>query len=236
METGNRVATVRNVRDLCDLYGVNDPVERERLMKLARESGQRGWWESYDIYYKKYVGLEAEALSIRGYQSSVVSGLLQTVEYARALHEGSIPRLSEHLIQQAVEVRLRRQRLLTHEAPLRFWNVLDEAALHRVVGGPEVMRAQLDRLVEASLLPSVTVQVIPFSVGVHPGLENNFKILELPPPAPSIVYTEGLARSSYLDRTGDVEHFVEIFEQLTRVALSPAETIDLIRAVREPLT
>jgi transcriptional regulator with XRE-family HTH domain len=235
IETGSRRATLRDIRDLCEIYGVTDPSQRDLMMKLGREGGRQGWWQPYDLPYARYVGLEAEAVSIRGYQSSVVPGLLQTAEYARALHEGSVPRLTAEVIEQRVETRLIRQQLLTQESAPRFWEVIDEAALHRLVGGPLVFRKQLDRLIDACKSPPVTVQVIPFAMGAHPGLENNFKILELPGPTRGIVYTEGLARSFYLERTEDLDHFRKVFEELTIVALSPADTIELIRTIRDSL-
>jgi transcriptional regulator with XRE-family HTH domain len=235
IETGSRGATPRDVRDLCDLYGVTDPVQRDLMMELSREGKQQGWWQTYDLPYAKYVGLEAEALSIRGFQSSVVPGLLQTREYARAMHEGSAPRLSDDVIELRVEARLIRQQLLEKEPVPRFWEVLDEAALHRLVGGADVMRKQLDRLIEACQLPAVTVQVVPFAVGAHPALESNFKILELRPPAPGVVYVEGLTGSSYLERPEDMHHFEQVFSQLTEMALDPPDTIHYISEIRDSL-
>ena len=235
METGHRGATLRDIRDLCDLYGVADTGRRELLTTLAREGKQQGWWQSYDLPYPKYAGLEAEAVAIRGYQSSVIPGLLQTADYARAIHEGAIPRLDEDVIDQRVAARLIRQQLLTQESPPHFFEVLDEAALHRTVGGVAVLREQLDGLIEACRLPSVTVQVIPFAAGAHPALENNFKILDLPPPSPSVVYTEGLAGSFYLERAEDIEHYELVFEELKRLALTPADAVDFIAAVRDTL-
>jgi transcriptional regulator with XRE-family HTH domain len=235
IETGSRGATARDVRDLCDLYGVTDPVQRDLMMELSREGKQQGWWQTYDLPYAKYVGLEAEALSIRGFQLSVVPGLLQTTEYARAMHEGSAPRLSDDVIELRVEARLRRQQLLQKEPVPRFWGVLDEAALHRLVGGPDVMRKQLDRLIEACQLPAVTVQVVPFKVGVHSALESNFTILELRPPAPDVVYVEGLTGSSYLERAEDIDHFEQVFSQLAEIALDPVDTIHFISEIRDSL-
>ena len=235
IETGHRGATLRDVRDLCELYGVTDTDRRELLTTLAREGKQQGWWQSYDLPYSKYVGLEAEAVSIRGYQSSVVPGLLQTANYARAIHEGAMPRLDADVIEQRISARLIRQKLLTQESPTHFFEVLDEAALHRHVGGVAILREQLDRLIEAYELPSVTVQVIPFAVGAHPALENNFKILELAPPSPGVIYTEGLAGSFYLERAEDIEHYGLVFENLKKLAMTPADTVDFIGNIRDSL-
>ena len=235
IETGRRGTTLRDIRDLCDLYGVVDSEQRDLLTTLAREGKQQGWWQSYDLSYPRYVGLEAEAISIRGYQSSVIPGLLQTADYARASHEGAIPRLDADVIEKRVAARLIRQELLTKESPPHFFEVLDEAALHRHVGGVAVLYEQLTNLIESARLPSVTLQVIPFTVGAHPALENNFKILELAPPSPGAIYTEGLMGSTYLERPEEIQHYGLVFEHLTRLAITPDETIDFIAKVRDSL-
>ena len=134
METGHGVATPRDIRDLCDLYGVADEAERDRMMTLAVEGKQQAWWQSYDLGYATYVGLEAEAVAISAFQSSVVHGLLQTADYARAGHEAAMPRLSPDQIEMQIEAKLTRQRILTRDNPPRFAAVLDEAALHRLAG------------------------------------------------------------------------------------------------------
>jgi hypothetical protein len=201
------------------------------MMKLARESKLQGWWQSYDLNYATYVGLEAEAVAISDFQSSVVPGLLQTADYARAGHEAYLPRLSNEQIEMQIQAKLTRQSLLTQANPPAFRAVLDEAALRRVVGGPRVMRKQLDRLLEVARLPNVTLQIIPFTVGYHPGLESNFNILELPKPTPSIVFVEGLVGSMYLERAEDLKRYQEVFKRLQTVALSPKDTIDAIAKI-----
>ena len=231
METGHGAATPRDIRDLCNLYAVTDQAERDRLMKLARESKLQGWWQSYDLTYATYVGLEAEAVAISDFQSSVVPGLLQTADYARAGHEAYLPRLSNEQIEMQIKAKLTRQSLLTQANPLTFRAVMDEAVLRRVVGGPRVMGKQLDRLIEVARLPNVTLQIIPFAVGSHPGLESNFNILELPKPTPSIVFVEGLVGSMYLERAEDLKRYQEVFERLQTLALSPKDTIDAIDAI-----
>src|SRR3984885_7652071 len=158
METGHGAATPRDIRDLCNLYDVTDQTERDRLMTLAREGKRQGWWQSYDLGYATYVGLEAEAVAISDFQSSVVPGLLQTADYARAGHEGTMPRLGPDQIEMLIEAKLTRQRILAQDNPTRFIAVLDEAVLHRVVGGLRVMESQLERLIEAARLPNVTLQ------------------------------------------------------------------------------
>jgi len=232
METGHGAASLRDVRDLCDLYGITDESGRDRLMSLAREGKRQGWWQSYDLDYGTYVGLEAEAVAISDFQSSVVPGLLQTADYARAGHEAYMPRLSPEQIDLNIEAKLRRQGLLTQPEAPTFAAVLDEAVLHRAVGGPRVMGAQLDRLIETARLPNVTVQVIPFAAGYHPGLESNFNILDLPAPAPSVVFVEGLVGSVYLERPEDLRRYREVFERLQTIALSPKDTINMIDKIK----
>lgn len=228
METGQGVATARDLRDLCILYGVTDDAERERLMKLAAESRQQAWWQSYDLGYATYVGLEAEALAISGFQSSVVHGLLQTADYARAGHEGTMPRLSPDQIDLQIEAKLTRQGILTRKNPPRLAVVLDEAALHRLAGGRRVMADQLAKILDVSALPAVSVQILPFAAGSHPGLESNFTILELPDQAPDVVFVEGLIGSVYLDRAEDLKRYREIFRRLQSMALSPQDSALLI--------
>jgi transcriptional regulator with XRE-family HTH domain len=230
METGHRGATQRDVRDLCALYGVNDPDERDRMMRLARESKQQGWWQSYDLQYSTYVGLEAEAISIGSFHS-VIPGLLQTPDYARAGDEATIPRLPDAQIDQMIEAKLKRQSILTQANPPSFAAVIDEAALRRVTGGPEVMVEQLGKLLATADLPNVTIQVLPFAAGMHPALESNFNILELPDPASDLVYVEGLAGSTYLERDADLDKYREVMARLQSLALSSADTIGLMRDV-----
>lgn len=228
MEASFRAGTLRDVRDLCDLYGVTTKVERDRLMQLAEEGKQQGWWQSYELGYATYVGLEAEAVIISGFQSSVVHGLLQTADYARAGHEGTMPRLSPDQIEMQIKAKLIRQRILTQDNPPRLAAVLDEAALHRMVGGRQVMAAQLARILEMSDLPNVVVQVLPFELGAHPAAESNFTILELPNPTPGVVYVEGLIGSVYLERAEDLKRYREIFNRLQSIALSPKKSANLI--------
>jgi hypothetical protein len=161
-----------------------------------------------------------------------VPGLLQTADYARAGHEAYLPRLSPDQIERNIEAKLLRQSLLMQASPPAFAAVMDEAVLHRVVGGPRVMGAQLDRLIEAAHLPNVTLQVIPFAVGYHPGLESNFNILDLPAPAPSVVFVEGLAGSMYFERPEDLKRYREVFERLQAIALSTKDTINAIMKIK----
>ncbi len=229
IETGHTSASPRDIRDLCDLYSVTDPAEREHLMVLAREGKQRAWWQSYGLPYATYVGLEAEAISIRVYQSCVVPGLLQTEDYARAMLWSTVPPLSTHELEQRLQARLRRQALLTQSAAPQYHAILDEAALHRRVGGPAVMRAQLERLNESAQLPNVTVQVISNDTGAHPAMESVFCILEFGRHLVSdVVYVEGLVGNLYLERAADLERYHAVFDHLLTIASNPQDSAALI--------
>jgi transcriptional regulator with XRE-family HTH domain len=232
METGHGAATPRDIRDLCNLYGVTGQAERDQLMSLAREGKQTGWWQGYDLdYFATYVGLEAEATEIRYFQSTIVPGLMQTPAYARAMHEAGIPKFTQERIDQLIEVRLTRQRVLVRKPPVRLEVILDEAVLHRLVGGAAVMRGQLDRLIELSNEPNVSIQVIAYSAGAHPAMDSTFNILEFTGSVSSVVYVEGLVGWIYVERPPDVDRYQQVFEHLRTVASSPRESIELIARV-----
>ena len=230
METDHGVATLRDIRDLCDLYGVTDEAERDHMTHLAVEGRQPGWWQSYELsQFADYVGLESDAVSVKDYQSILMPGLLQTPDYARAVNEVVIPQPDPGKLGEQIEVRIRRQDRLRQNPPLRFWVVLDEAALHRVIGGPAVMEAQLEHLVEMSRLPNVTLQVISYSAGAHPAMDSTFNILEFAGSVPSVVYVEGLVGWVYMKRPRDIVRYEKVFERLCNIALDPQATIELIK-------
>jgi transcriptional regulator with XRE-family HTH domain len=231
METGHGVATPRDIRDLCSLYGVTDAAERDRMVKLASEGRQRAWWQAYDLGYETYVGLEAEAVAISAFQSSVIHGLLQTADYARAGHESAMPRLAPDQIDMQIEAKLTRQQILTRDGAPQFAVVLDEAALRRMTGGRRVMGAQLARILELAARPNVTIQVLPFELGSHPALESNFTLLNLPDQAPDVVFVEGLIGSTYLERAEDLKRYREVFCKLQSLALNSRDTADLIAGI-----
>jgi transcriptional regulator with XRE-family HTH domain len=229
METGQRGATLRDVRDLCAIYGLTGKDQVDHLMDLAREGKRQGWWQSYDLDYATYVGLEEAAATLRYYQSALVPGILQTPDYARAVHEAGVQEYAPGRIDEHVDVRMRRQRLLTQDPPLEVSVVLDEAVLHRRVGGPAVMAEQLGHLAEAAKLLSVTIQVIPFTAGAHPAMDSMFDILEFRESAlPSVVYVEGLMGWLYIERSQDISRYVKVFQLLRATALAPKESIRLI--------
>jgi transcriptional regulator with XRE-family HTH domain len=232
IETGHGIVTPRDIRDLCDLYDVTNHAERDRLISLAREGKQTGWWQGYDLdYFATYVGLEAAAINIRYYQSAIVPGLLQTAEYARAMHAAGIPKISPERTEELIEVRLMRQRILDQDPPACLDVVLDEAVLHREVGGAAVMRAQLNWLFEMSERPNITTRVIPYSAGAHPAMDSTFNILEFAGSVSSVVYVEGLVGWIYVERPQDVIRYQQVFEHLRTVALTPQESSSLLLRV-----
>lgn len=232
LETGRVGATPRDIRDLCIVYGITDTAERERLMELAREGKQRAWWQPYDLPYATYVGLEAEATSIRNYDTNVVPGLLQIEGYARAIFEVSEPPYTPDAIERHIEARIRRQALLTRDgAPLLHY-IVDEIALRRSIGGSAVMAAQVARIIEVAKLPTVTFQIIPLSVGAHPGFDSNFVILELGKPMVNdVVYVEGPVGNIYLEGSADLARYERIFSRLRTMALSPEDSAALAERI-----
>ncbi|WP_030804894.1 helix-turn-helix domain-containing protein [Streptomyces sp. NRRL F-2799] len=222
LENGRRSISQRDVRDLCGVYEVEDQRVVDSLMEMARDSRQQGWWHTFgDIPYSVYIGLETDAQSLRVYEPQLVTGLLQTRAYAEALVRGALPETSTAEIEKRVNVRMRRQERVTDDSnPLRLWVVLDEAALHRVVGSKLIMREQLEHLIELSNLPHVTVQVLPFEVGAHPGLNGQYAILEFADAADSsVVYLEGVTSDLYLEKAPDVQKYAVMYEHLRAQAL-----------------
>ena len=232
LETGRAGASPRDIRDLCVLYEVTDPAERERLMTLAREGKQRAWWQEYALPYATYVGLEAEAASISDYDSGVITGLLQVEGYARAMFETAVPPLDRATIEQRVEARIKRQALLTQDEGPFFHSILDEGALRRHVGGSAVMRAQMERIVEVASLPKVTFQLIPVELGAHAAMDSTFVILEFDEPMVNdVVYVEGLVGNIYLESAADLERYKRVFSRLRSIALSPEDSIALVTRI-----
>jgi hypothetical protein len=201
LETGQRGTSPRDIRDLCDLYSVTDPADRERLMTLARAGKRQAWWHSKDLHSQTYVGLEEDAVSIRQYNSNVVPGLLQTADYARALTTAVLPRLSAEAVTNEVDARLTRQQLLIRADSPQLVVVLDESVLRRVVGSAAIMRAQMKKLLEVSSLPNVSLRVLPYDAGALPAVETRFIILGIAAPAISdVVFVEGILGDTYIER------------------------------------
>jgi transcriptional regulator with XRE-family HTH domain len=238
IETGKSVARIRDVRDMLDLYEVGDEGQREQLLTLAKDAQQRGWWTEYESVLSAgldtYVGLEASAASIRSFQTHLVPGLLQTEEYSRALIKVGRPSESPANIDRMISLRRRRQAMLADAGALEMWAVLDEAVLRRPIGGTSVMRAQLARLLEAEELTSVTIQVLPFTRGAHPGLGGAFTIIGFPAPTDlDVVYVDSPAGNIFLEKDKDVRRHTTWFDHLRAAALPPDESTDFIAAVAD---
>jgi transcriptional regulator with XRE-family HTH domain len=234
IETGARGASARDVRDLGRLYKV-DTSTQEYLMSLAREAKQRGWWQHFDEVvpdYTTFMGLEAAASSIQTYETIIVPGLLQIPEYAIALTRRlNLPLGAEAAHQYATTRQERQKRLATPEAP-DYWVILDEAVLHRQVGGPKVMRDQIHHLTERIGERQVILQVIPFAAGAHAGMEGNFVMLGYQESdVPDLVYVEGRAGHLFLSREADLKLYRETFDHLRATAASPDDSLDLLRGL-----
>ncbi|MER5896489.1 helix-turn-helix transcriptional regulator [Streptomyces sp. NPDC001876] len=239
LENGRRSISQRDVRDLCGVYEVEDHRIVDSLMQMAKDSRQQGWWHAFgDIPYSVYIGLETDAESLRVYEPQVVPGLLQTRQYAEALITGALPEAPPTDIEKRVNVRARRQdRINAPEHPLRLWAVIDESALRRLVGGKQVMIEQLEHLIEQSQLPHVTVQVLPFEMGAHPGINGQYAILEFPDAADSsVVYIEGVTSDLYLEKANDVQRYSVMYEHLRAQALNVEQTRQFISGIAKEYT
>ncbi|GAA2442036.1 helix-turn-helix transcriptional regulator [Streptomyces macrosporus] len=225
------------VEKLLETYGVERP-EIDAFLELVEESRKPGWWHRFrDVlpdWFGLYVSLEGAANLIRGYEPHCVPGLLQIDGYARALLRTGFPNASEEEIDRRVALRMGRQCLLSKPDAPRLWIVMDETVLRRPVGGPEVMRAQLDRLLEAMTLPNVTLQVLPFDAGPHPGMFGPFQLFRFDiPELPDIVYTESLTGAVYLDERPDTAAYLEVLDRMGAQAVSVRHTEKLLGDIRK---
>ncbi|MGH3250450.1 MAG: helix-turn-helix domain-containing protein [Trebonia sp.] len=239
METGRVGFKLRDIEDLLTLYGVLDETQRAKVIALASRSREPEWWTRYnDVlpdWFETYLGLESAAVAIRSFETQFVPGLFQTEDYARAVTRLGHQTAPQPDIERRVGLRLQRQDLLARRQPPRIWAVMDEAVLRRPIGGAAVMRAQLRRLVAAAGLPGVRLQVVPFARGGHAAASGSFSILRFEErDLPDVVYVEQLTSAVYLDQRADVEHYLEVVDQLSGEALTPTDTIPFIeRAIKE---
>lgn len=237
MELGRVSFKERDVADLLVMYGVEDD-ERAALVALARQANSPGWWHKYsDVlpeWFQVYVGLEEAASLIRLYEVQFVPGLLQTADYARAVISAGLPGTPPEQVEHRVRLRMARQELLTRPGGPRLWAVVDEAALRRPIGGQEVMRAQLKRLIDAAREPKITLQVVPFRSGSHAAEAGAFTIMRFPEAdLPDIVYLEQLTSALYLDKREDVEKYTEVMERLSVKSDSPERTVGILSGMLE---
>ena len=237
IETGHTSVTVRVVRVMLTIYEATES-EIEELSDLARDARQKAWWHPYtQVLSSAYVGLEAEAQRVRTYEQLVVPGLLQTEAYARAMML-TLPQRPAEEISDRIRVRMQRQSLLDREDDFYLWVVLDEAALSRPVGGDEVMREQLRRLVKAAERPNIKIQLLPFEVGEHAGMDGTFAILDFDRQAwdRSIVFAENATGGLFIDKDDEVQRYLGLFDIVHTAALGPEDTAARIKElVEEPL-
>ncbi|MFC4944480.1 helix-turn-helix domain-containing protein [Pseudonocardia sp. GCM10023141] len=238
LELGRVGFKERDVADLLTLYGVVDPSERSEFLGLAQRANAPGWWHRYadllPTWFETYLGLEQAASVIRSYELQFVPGLLQTRDYARACtalgHDDAVE------VERRVELRMRRQEILTTPGGPTLWAVIDEAALRRGLAGPDLMKAQLDHLIEMNELPNVSLQIAPFSYGGHAAAGGPFTILRFAETdLPDIVYLEQLTSALYLDKRPDVEHYAAVMDRLCAQVEPPNRTAQFLSDIRNAL-
>jgi hypothetical protein len=236
MESGKVGFKHRDVDDLLTLYGEGDSERRARLLELATQANEPGWWqrpgEAVPDWFSEYVGLESAAVRIQTYELLFVPGLLQTRDYALAIVTRGRPEQATPTEHERVDVRMKRQRILERPGAPRLWAVVEEAVLHRPIGGHAVLAAQLDHLAEVARRPNVTLQVLPSELSGY-GSETAFTMLRFAEPdVPDITYIEGLTGALYLDRRAEVEEYSRQMDELTIDALSPEESRSLLGKLR----
>ncbi len=235
LESAQSRVQKRTVVTLLTLYQAPEDVRAE-LLALHRTAKETGLLTSHarDMpgEYPAFIGFEAEAIQVLTFECQAVPGLLQTERYARAVIEATTPYLTEPAWQKRVDVRMHRQALLRRQPhPLRLWAIVDEAAVRRQTGGAEVMEDQIEQLIEASLLPNVTLQLLPFSHGAHAGIPGAFIILDFAEPDPSLVYLENQAGDIFLDSKEQVTQFKTTFDHLRASALDPVQSRKLLKTL-----
>ncbi|MGW8848840.1 helix-turn-helix domain-containing protein [Streptomyces xiamenensis] len=239
LELGRVAAKERDVADLLTLYGVVDAPRRAELLELTRQAGSPGWWQKYsDVlpnWFETLIGLEEAASVIRTYEVQFIPGLLQTPDYARACIALGHPRETPRQINRRVELRLERQQLLRRRCGPKLWAVVDEAALHRPLGGAAAMRAQIEHLRELAELPNVTIQIAPFHLGGLATAGAPVTILRfMEPDLPDIVYLEQLNSALYLDKRDDVEDYMAVMDSLCASAEPDSRTPEFLSRLSFP--
>jgi transcriptional regulator with XRE-family HTH domain len=229
----------RTLVGMLDAYSVEEP-QRGEILELLKQTDGNGWFRPNHTdlpdEYTTYIGFESEARSVRNYESLFVPGLLQTEDYARDVIPSAIPKAASSEIDQLVQARIERQEAFNADRSLELWTIIDEAALRRLVGGPKVMAAQLDHLVEASNYPNVTLQVIPFGAGTHPGMHGSFVLLDFPDEGdPTAIYIESATGGLFLESDEDIRRYNQLYDHLRAQALSPSNSAGLIAALAKEI-
>jgi transcriptional regulator with XRE-family HTH domain len=231
IETARVAVTARDVRDLLTLYGVHDDEYREALIGLARQSRERTWWTDYRDVMRpgNFVGLEAEASSMRVWEPVVLPGLLQTEAYMRALMRTGRSSDPPESIDRRVALRIKRQDRLTGPNPLTLSAIVDESVIRRVVGGADVMGDQLRHLLSRAQLPNVTLQILPFDAGEHSFLGGSAALLEFRETTHlDVLYLEGLAGDYYEEQPLEVARYRNELERLSSMALDRRMSVKMI--------
>jgi transcriptional regulator with XRE-family HTH domain len=244
IENAQRSASVRDVRDLCDIYDVTDEAIRDQLMELAVGSRKRAWWQEANLppALQTLIGMEGSARRIIEFEVLAIPGLLQTPDYARSITPLYL-RVDAMEAQMAIDARMRRQQIFDQEHPPQFDVILDEAVLHRMVGGRAVMREQIDHLIKMADAPLVTLRIIPFEAGAHVGMTGGFIILEfasvgslqVAQAVQSVVYLEAFNAHSYHDQPAEIKKYLAAYQQLTSQAADERDSRKLLRKVRAAL-
>ena len=240
LEHGRVGMKQRDVADLLTLYDVTGEAERAEVLRLAREAARPGWWHQYGEvlpgWFEFYVGLEAAASRIRVYEVQFVPGLLQTPEYARAVMRAGHAAAPDDQITRRVSLRMKRQQILSRPGGPKLWAVVDETALRRRLGGPGVMEAQLDRLIELAAEPNIALYVVPLQTGYHAAAAGSFSILRFAAPElPDVVYLEQLTSALYLDKRRDVDRYSAVMDQLCVQAERRVPTTEVLARIRDQL-
>jgi transcriptional regulator with XRE-family HTH domain len=240
IELAQLAATRDDLLKMLDVYGETDPEQQALLLSMVREGNRKDWWEGHRVLHPKfasYLGLESVATTLQAYDTHLVHGLLQTPDYARALLRAARPELLEHEVDQLVQLRMRRQEVLTRTdpPPLTLWSVMDEAVLRRQVGGRETMHAQLQRLIQASARPNVTLLVMPDSLGAHPGLTGPLAILQFETGTRPVAYVEAQAGNLYMEKDDDLRRCQQTMNHILAAAPGPEPSLALIRQVAKEM-
>ncbi|GIF20224.1 transcriptional regulator [Paractinoplanes tereljensis] len=240
MELGRVGFKERDITDLLTLYGVTDPQEHQRVLQFAREASAPSWWHSYgdvlDPWFQTYLDFEQAATLIRTYEVQFIPGLLQTEAYARAVISLGYDKNVPDEIDRRLRLRMERQQLLRRSDAPKMWVVLDEAVLHRPIGGTAVLREQVESLLDLAESPGVQIQVMPFASGGHAASGGAFSVLRFPyQELADVVYIEYLTGSLYLDKPDEVDRYAAALSRLFIEAAPLSETSAILNRVRKEL-
>jgi transcriptional regulator with XRE-family HTH domain len=235
LELGRVAFKERDVADLLTLYGIADPGERESFLDMVKQANEPGWWRRYsDVmpgWFQDFVGLEESATRIQAYELQFVPGLLQTEAYARSIATRGRPGYAPEDAERRIALRMQRQKILTGVRPTTLWVMLDESVLHRPIGGSAVLREQLERLLEVSTLPNITIQIMPYHLSGY-AAEGSFTLLRFAEPElPDVVYVEHLSGALYLDRQDEIELYGRAIDRLTVDAVTPEHSRQVMSKV-----